>query len=1001
MILEKALSEDASQENLDRYLPSIREIIVNLLRQLKQKQSLIRSNRSVSSSSQKSAAAAVVAAAGAAGSQQYPPPAPSHHQHTPSQNHYSHQHLSHGQHPSSYGQQPPHPPPPHKGPPPHSSSNKPNNTPRSESLRSTGSSSRQPSNDSTVTAGAKGSRHGSSGSEQSSEMTQVPSNEQYHRPPSRKKSSSLEQQEQQQQNYPPPQSPTKSQSRYNRGINNYIPRQSSTNGAPPENNNNNNPLAALQRGEALERRASRRFSAYQFAKLTNGTQGARDAVPDLPPLPASPESSSNRNSYLPTKAPQSSSPAEYTSSNLATDPVGGPDNDQLDGVVNTTAGPGKWNVTQEPPQTEIAQDTSNTGQINIFLQIGRKVKKTVVERSDVTIPALRLLFIDKFAYSPGADSFPDIYIQDPQSGVRYELDEKSLDDLHAGSLLSLNIEEMDEVKKYIDEGLSGIAKSISELNSKIEQNGTPVVTNTNNEENDASTTQRGIGENNNMNDQQATTSEQKEDGDISNNKARLSKISMKQVDALRHEMSIVRQIGGTALNDFRDQAAMIMKKVQTLQSSVSLPNPGGGSRTYMESCHKKLSGDTDYLLTNVDDLQDIIEGLRKDVAQRGVRPPIRQLESVSKEMQQAAKDLEKMEKYINSERPGWKKIWERELDTICEEQQFFKLQEELVADLQDDLQKATETFSLVEQCSVEQTKSMRKNQTIVTPAPVDGIVHAKDAVLSEVSALQPNHEQRLEAIERAEKLRKKELEMRGQDEFEEELGEFVEENKLKKSGGVEETERRRKLREQKVLEEQRKNDEEAQAIREAEREKKREEKDKKKKDKKKDKDGSKDKDKKRKKDKDKQRSDKLDKELPPEPIAEEEEEELKAVEPLSSVNNNNIQGDKNDDNELKEDNNNDPPSDENYISADDDENDWQEPAEINDISETGDDTGKLPHFESHSTTLEDEVRDKQSINEKVNDNTSTNGIPNSVSEPLNDNEKEYDLQKQDDENNLL
>lgn len=44
------------------------------------------------------------------------------------------------------------------------------------------------------------------------------------------------------------------------------------------------PLAALQRGEALERRASRRFSAYQFAKLTNGSI-TRTEIPDVPPLP--------------------------------------------------------------------------------------------------------------------------------------------------------------------------------------------------------------------------------------------------------------------------------------------------------------------------------------------------------------------------------------------------------------------------------------------------------------------------------------------------------------------------------------------------------------------------------------------------------------------------------------------------------------------------------------------------------------------------------------------
>jgi hypothetical protein len=75
---------------------------------------------------------------------------------------------------------------------------------------------------------------------------------------------------------------------------------------------------------------------------------------------------------------------------------------------------------------------------------------------------------------------------------------------------------------------------------------------------------------------------------------------------------------------------------------------------------------------------------------------------------------------------------------------------------------------------------------------------AKEGVLDEVRALQPNHESRLEAIERAEKLRQKELEGRKGGEFQKELGNFVEEGRLKKSGGVEEVERQRKARDERI-----------------------------------------------------------------------------------------------------------------------------------------------------------------------------------------------------------
>jgi hypothetical protein len=71
-------------------------------------------------------------------------------------------------------------------------------------------------------------------------------------------------------------------------------------------------------------------------------------------------------------------------------------------------------------------------------------------------------------------------------------------------------------------------------------------------------------------------------------------------------------------------------------------------------------------------------------------------------------------------------------------------------------------------------------------------------VLGEVRALQPNHESRLEAIERAERARQRELESRRGGEFQKELGNFVEEGKLKKSGGVEEVERMRLVKEERA-----------------------------------------------------------------------------------------------------------------------------------------------------------------------------------------------------------
>ena len=132
------------------------------------------------------------------------------------------------------------------------------------------------------------------------------------------------------------------------------------------------------------------------------------------------------------------------------------------------------------------------------------------------------------------------------------------------------------------------------------------------------------------------------------------------------------------------------------------------------------------------------------------------------------------------------------------------MQEDLAADLQDDLLKAQQTFALVEEATKEQMKDAPQGNAITPRVLSKGLNHvttadpaaAKEGVLGEVRALQPNHENRLEAIERAEKLRQKELESRRGGEFQKELGSFVEEGRLKKSGGFEEAERIRKAKDE-------------------------------------------------------------------------------------------------------------------------------------------------------------------------------------------------------------
>lgn len=77
--------------------------------------------------------------------------------------------------------------------------------------------------------------------------------------------------------------------------------------------------------------------------------------------------------------------------------------------------------------------------IILFLGIGKDVKK-VHYTGELSIPALRMLFIERFGYSSGLSDFPSIYIKDPVTNISYELED--LEDVKNNSVLSLNIDGM-------------------------------------------------------------------------------------------------------------------------------------------------------------------------------------------------------------------------------------------------------------------------------------------------------------------------------------------------------------------------------------------------------------------------------------------------------------------------------------------------------------------------------------------------------------------------------
>ena len=651
---------------------------------------------------------------------------------------------------------------------------------------------------------------------------------------------------------------------------------------PPPPPKQQDALLALQRGGELERRASRRYSAYQISKHLGASPGG---VPMLPaqnsPIPNrgrdvrdSLNAVRKRSSLVPTRSrstrlrespsraaavakriseesepleqpridtqappapPSEDSPLAKTPEDMLGPSYVDSSGKERPAVGATLSGPppnefaprrrgpppqnppadvdtdpeksSVIHITRDSPESEefVAEQSPQPGkELTLFLEYKSKIKKFVLPdgSNELSIARLQLAFIEKFAWNThnnGVD-LPEIYIQDSVSGVRHELED--LSDIKDRSVLVLNVEALDEVKRHFDDGFGGLKKAVEGLRSAMDGQKMSIAQWSDRQDAAAKEIARlaalppaGAGS--------SAPTQVNGIGPIMSSEAAKAEIA-----SLRRDVTDVRQSLSSFDSNMKSSFATLRTKADSVKAKaidVSIPVlEGDTGRSYVLGGKKTLGEDCESIVNRVDDLQDIVEDLRKDVVNRGVRTLPRQLDQVNKDIQLTSKELKKMQDYVKREKPIWTKIWEKELEAVCNEREFLTVQEELMMDLEDDMEKLIQTVALVEQATKQQNSQSNTGQLVNLRNTTRGLnlehadvdpTKAKDGVLGEVRALQPNHENRLEAIERAEKARQRELENRREQEaFRRELAEFVKDEKLKKSGGFEELERNRDIK---------------------------------------------------------------------------------------------------------------------------------------------------------------------------------------------------------------
>lgn len=277
------------------------------------------------------------------------------------------------------------------------------------------------------------------------------------------------------------------------------------------------------------------------------------------------------------------------------------------------------------------------------------------------------------------------------------------------------------------------------------------------------------------------------------------KTQHEEVQSLRRELGVLRQV----YVDFAGQTKSLIGNLRTQTSHVETiaATKVSTARAFIDVGKVKLETETTELIARGDTLQDAIDDMRADISMRKIRPRPQQIAEIAASLASVRKGRDELVTWIATVKPSWKTTWSDELETIIGEQKLLEAQEGFLSELEVDLQEAASIFNNIQQVS-KQPKGPRGVVRDFAPTlsehPDGEGGGGLSTVLLEVRGLQPDPERRLEAIEKAERARELDLASRT-DEFADELGGFVQGQRLKKSGGIEETERLRQAKSEATL----------------------------------------------------------------------------------------------------------------------------------------------------------------------------------------------------------
>ncbi|KAJ1822581.1 Bud site selection protein 6 [Coemansia sp. RSA 2599] len=520
--------------------------------------------------------------------------------------------------------------------------------------------------------------------------------------------------------------------------------------------------------------------------------------------------------------------------------------------------------------------TGSDGEYHVYLQLGDETKRAKVAEKVPSMTTVVNLFIDKYreqlTNADNQDALPSIYIKDGKDGVFYELEDTQ--DVCQGAVLSWRTRplvpdkpDLTEQKdsdaddstrpddaaaqrvQRLVEMVDGLAQTIAGLPAQLREEIQTIAEDVKVHSKEAldavdARLQQQIAAQTLVSVQPTASATAHMDVDggtdaaVIKTPAHLSRSasvpahaansssSSAEVKELKDKLrqlelalSVERQERKEAEAKLLEEKTQAQESLLKLQAEVAThPNV---LRVRIEEGKTMLKTEYRALNARFEDVDAMVQEMRKDVTQRGSIPSSQLMKKADTEIGDIESGTQKLVRFINDTRADWKRTWEEELQNILKEQSFVKDVEQMIAELTDDTKHLSGIMRKLDKIIDFKLEERSKSDYIPTAATKfidvvspDDARDAKKDFLLQISCVDIDHNRRLEALKTAEKLRQQELATKV-NEFDEELSDFVGQRKLRKTGGTEELERRRAEKNIEVMKEMLKSVEEAEQARRA------------------------------------------------------------------------------------------------------------------------------------------------------------------------------------------